>query len=95
MITYDSTRNVISIDTIVSHGDLVSAKTYRVTVNNYIAEGGDNMTVFQSGTARIAGMKDIDATLDYLAQFKTPNPNNNGYDPNAPSLHKPRIEKLQ
>ena len=95
LTTYDSSGNVASIDTIVSNGIPVSMKTYRVTVNNYIAEGGDNMTAFQSGTARIAGMKDIDATLDYLAQFKTPNPNNNGYDPNAPSLHKPRIEKLQ
>ncbi len=95
LTTYDSTGNVASTDTIVRNGILASKKHYRVTVNNYMADGGDNFSVFKSGTDLIVGVKDIEATVDYLAQFITPNPNNPGYDPNAISLHKPRIDKLQ
>ncbi len=94
LTTYDSTGNVASTDMIVRNGVLNSTKHYRVTVNNYMAEGGDNFTVLKNSSENRLGVKDIDATVDYLAQFKTPNPNNPGYDTNAISLHKPRINKL-
>ena len=40
--------------------------TYRVTVNSFLADGGDNYTVFRDGTNRIAGNVDTDAFENYL-----------------------------
>jgi len=95
LTTYDSVGNVVNTDVIVSNGILSSVKNYRITVNSFMATGGDNFSVFNSGTNRLGGAQDIDATVAYLAQFKTPNPDNAGYDPAAVNLHKPRINKLQ
>jgi 5'-nucleotidase len=88
--TYDSTGAIVSTDQIVSAGSVVSTNTYRVTVNSFMATGGDSLAVFNLGTNRLGGAQDIDATVAYLAQFKTPN----SYDPLASNLHKPRITKL-
>ncbi len=35
--------------------------TYRVTVNNFLADGGDNFTAFTKGTNRLGGVVDLDA----------------------------------
>jgi 5'-nucleotidase len=40
---------------------LVPAGRYRVTVNSFIASGGDNFTVLKQGTETKTGMMDIDA----------------------------------
>ena len=42
------------------------AGSYRVTVNSFLAEGGDGFTVFAEGTERIDGVADVDALKDYL-----------------------------
>ena len=42
------------------------AATYRVTVNNFLADGGDNYTVFRQGTNRFLGNVDTDAFENYL-----------------------------
>ncbi|GBF06542.1 5 -nucleotidase [Deinococcus aerius] len=42
------------------------AASYRVTVNNFLADGGDNFTVFAQGTGRLGGDVDIDAFVAYL-----------------------------
>ena len=42
------------------------AATYRVTVNNFIADGGDGFTVLQQGTNRVTGVIDLDAFVAYL-----------------------------
>jgi 5'-nucleotidase len=42
-------------------------RTYRVAVNNYLAEGGDNFTVLRDGVAREGGAQDLDALVDYIA----------------------------
>jgi 5'-nucleotidase len=42
------------------------AGTYRVTVNSFLADGGDNYTVFRDGTNRVAGNVDTDAFENYL-----------------------------
>ena len=39
---------------------------YRVTVNNFLADGGDGFTVFRDGTARHFGEIDLDAFARYL-----------------------------
>lgn len=43
--------------------------TYRVVVNNFMAEGGDGFTVFKEGTRRRdAGLRDLDSFIDYLVR---------------------------
>lgn len=42
------------------------AATYRVTVNNFLADGGDNYTAFRDGTNRYFGEIDLDAFARYL-----------------------------
>jgi 5'-nucleotidase len=40
--------------------------TYRVTVNSFLADGGDNFTVLGQGTDRLGGAIDLDALVDYF-----------------------------
>ena len=42
------------------------AKQYRVTVNSFLAEGGDGFEVLKDGTERTGGGQDIDALVAYL-----------------------------
>ncbi len=73
-------------------------KTYRITVNNFIATGGDGFSVLLGSTNQLGGAQDIDALVAYLTAFKPPfavpatfpAP----YDPANPSLNKPRITRL-
>lgn len=41
--------------------------TYRVTVNNFLADGGDNFAVLKEGTNRLGGAVDTDALEAYFA----------------------------
>ncbi|MCP2013464.1 5'-nucleotidase [Deinococcus sp. HSC-46F16] len=53
------------------------AASYRVTINNFLAEGGDGFTVFTQGTNRTGGDVDLDAFQNYLkANTVTPGPLN-------------------
>ena len=47
-------------------------RTYRVTVNNFIATGGDNFTVLTGGANALGGAQDIDALVAYFAAFRAP-----------------------
>ncbi|HKO92264.1 MAG TPA: 5'-nucleotidase, partial [Polyangiaceae bacterium] len=42
------------------------AAAYTVTVNSFMAGGGDNFTVLTSGTERVGGDIDLDALIDYF-----------------------------
>lgn len=42
------------------------ANTYRITVNNYLAGGGDGFTVLKGGTNAVTGPIDLDALTAYL-----------------------------
>jgi 5'-nucleotidase len=42
------------------------AKSYRVTINNYLAAGGDGFTVFREGTAPRFGVYDVDALYAFF-----------------------------
>ena len=42
--------------------------TYRVTVNDFLAEGGDGLTLLREGRERVSGMQGRDALLRYLEQ---------------------------
>ena len=67
------------------------AKTYRVTVNNFLATGGDGFGVLTGGTQVLGGAQDIDALVAYLASYKAPAA---AYDPTASGLGKPRITRI-
>jgi len=43
------------------------AASYRVTVNSFLADGGDLFTVLREGTDRLGGSIDLDALVDYFA----------------------------
>ena len=42
------------------------ADSFRVTMNNFLAAGGDGFTVFNEGTDALGGAQDIDALVDYF-----------------------------
>jgi 5'-nucleotidase len=43
------------------------AASYRISVNNFLADGGDSFPVLRSGTNRTGGGVDLDALVAYLA----------------------------
>src|SRR5262249_20641142 len=45
---------------------LEAARSYRVTVNNYLAQGGDGFTALKDGTAAQFGIYDVDALFAYF-----------------------------
>ncbi len=67
------TRNG-STETIVNASGtvLAPAQTYRVTVNNFMATGGDGYSTFLNGTNLLGGAQDIDALTAFLGQFRAP-----------------------
>ena len=51
------------------------AKTYRVTVNSFLADGGDGFTVLKDGKDLKGGGQDIDALMAYMAaEQRSPGP---------------------
>ena len=47
---------------------IVAERAYRITVNSFMAEGGDGFTVLTKGTDRRSGVQDLDALLAYLKE---------------------------
>ncbi|MBM0105357.1 bifunctional metallophosphatase/5'-nucleotidase [Steroidobacter sp. S1-65] len=45
---------------------------YRVTVNSFIAAGGDNFLVLPEGTNRVVGPVDLDALVEYVESLPQP-----------------------
>jgi 5'-nucleotidase len=43
-----------------------SAANYRVTVNSFMADGGDNFSALVDGTDRLGGEVDLDALVTYF-----------------------------
>ena len=78
---------------IVSGGVVLNpTRSYRVTVNNFLATGGDGFTVLLGGLNPLGGAQDIDALVAYLAGgYKAPNA---AYDQTQPVLNVPRITRL-
>ena len=67
---------------------LQPARAWRVTVNSYLAGGGDGFSILTAGANRLGGAQDIDALTAYLAPTLAPNP---PYDPSLPALAEPRL----
>ena len=54
-------------DTIMIGGVMVEPATgYRITVNSFLASGGDNFSVLPDGTDRLGGEIDLDALITYF-----------------------------
>ena len=51
---------------------LGDATVYRVTVNSFLASGGDNFTVLVQGTNRVVGPVDLDALVVYVEGLPQP-----------------------
>ena len=45
---------------------VVAGDSYRITVNSFLADGGDNFSVLVDGTNRLGGEIDLDALVTYL-----------------------------
>jgi 5'-nucleotidase len=74
-VTYSYTRVVPAGQRRVTDGSLKingvtvdKAASYRVVMNNFIADGGDGFSVFQSCTNPLGGEVDIDAFARYLGE---------------------------
>ena len=83
-------------ETLVDTAGVVQNPTraYRVTVNNFMADGGDGYSTLVKGTNRLGGAQDIDALTAYMAaNFKAPKP---AYAPNAnvADAGTPRINRV-
>ena len=66
-------------------------KTYRVTVNNFLATGGDGFTVLKNGLNPLGGAQDIDALVSYLSGYKAPRA---PYNQAGPEIAVPRVTRL-
>lgn len=73
--TWDDTRPLGDkvVDMFLPDGSpLAPDATYTVAVNHFLAEGGDNFTVFTEGTGRETGPVDLDALVDYIKKLPQP-----------------------
>jgi 5'-nucleotidase len=63
-------------ETLVDAGGNVvePARDWRVTVNSFLAAGGDGFSVLTRGRAPLGGAQDIDALAAHLGRFKAPAP---------------------
>ena len=71
--------NKVNSATIMINGVPVSSSAiYRVTVNSFLADGGDSFPILKDGTSRLGGAVDTDALEAYFAAFSpvAPGPQN-------------------
>ncbi len=69
---FDRTTNTGKVSALALHGKPVEpGKRYRVTVNSFLAGGGDTFKVLKEGTERQGGVPDIDAFVGYLGKVSS------------------------
>jgi 5'-nucleotidase len=77
-LTYDRSTSAAPgsrVSNVRINGVLIDpAATYRVTVNNFLADGGDNYPQFRTGTNRFVGEIDLDAFSRYVEFLQVVNP---------------------
>ena len=83
-------------DVIVHEGALIGDpnRTYRVTVNNFMATGGDGFTVLLGGQNVLGGAQDIDALVAYLQGGYNGPDGDAPYNPADAALAIPRVTRL-
>ncbi|MDQ2778857.1 MAG: bifunctional metallophosphatase/5'-nucleotidase [Pseudomonadota bacterium] len=69
--TWDASRppgaRVVPGSVMIDGEPVEPGTAYRVTVNSFMASGGDGYTVFNQGTGRVTGGMDVDALEAYVA----------------------------
>ena len=74
-LTYDRSHQRRAGQPDLEHPDrrrpVVAGTTYRVTVNNFLADGGDSYSTFTQGTNRFVGEIDLDAFARYIELLGT------------------------
>ncbi|WP_248737113.1 bifunctional 2',3'-cyclic-nucleotide 2'-phosphodiesterase/3'-nucleotidase [Neobacillus rhizosphaerae] len=61
------------VDIYLENGKKIDPKAdYTITVNNFMADGGDGFTVLKSGKNRVTGPVDLDAFVDYFKTLPKP-----------------------
>ena len=61
------TGSKVDIASITLDGEPIDpSATYRITVNSFLADGGDNFTVLRQGTNRFSGAVDSEVFADYV-----------------------------
>ncbi len=61
------------VDIYLENGKKIDPKAdYTITVNNFMADGGDGFTVLKSGKNRVTGPVDLDAFVDYFKTLSKP-----------------------
>jgi 5'-nucleotidase len=63
----DGDGKVVTGSVAIDGVPVVDAQTYRVTVNSFLADGGDNFAELRNGTDRLGGAVDLDALVAYFA----------------------------
>ncbi len=66
-------------------------RTFRLTVSNFLATGGDGAGVLAQGTDRVGGAQDLDAFVHFMAAYKAPA---KPYDPRGAAQGEPRIVRV-
>jgi 5'-nucleotidase len=57
------------VSNIAINGVAIAPNTpYRITVNNFLADGGDNFSVLTQGTSRLGGVVDLDSLEAYFTR---------------------------
>jgi 5'-nucleotidase len=65
-----ATGKKVEISSIKINGTSINPTgLYRVTVNSFLADGGDNFSVLKAGIDRKVGSSDIDALVSYFKAF--------------------------
>jgi 5'-nucleotidase len=92
-VTLRSPANRGPVHVIVDAGVVLHPDVrYRITVDSYLAQGGDNFSTLLRGSDPLTGPLDIDAVVSYFAStYKAPHA---ALDPSDPSLNRPRLTRL-
>ena len=72
---YDAAARAVTIDpaTIRLDGKIIDPRrTYRVTVNSFLADGGDGFSLLREATDPTPGVLDIEALVAYLGKTSSP-----------------------
>ncbi|MHB8119434.1 MAG: bifunctional metallophosphatase/5'-nucleotidase [Methanothrix sp.] len=65
----------VDINSIKVNGKPIDPKgSYRIAANNFLADGGDNFSVFKAGVDRVCGIGDLDAFIEYFQAFSPVSP---------------------
>ena len=65
-------NTVLATSVRINGQQLDPAASYSVTVNSFLAAGGDNFSVLPQGTNRVVGPVDLDALIRYLGSLPQP-----------------------